>query len=290
MARVMLLSFADSRMRKTLLRLGDEAKVSGFFDEINLLTEQDLDSTYWNLHKDFILSNKRGYGYWIWKSYIVNSHIGKLNDGDFLVYLDAGCELNKYGKKRFNEYLNMAARNPAGFLCFKNDGLLERCWTKGDIFDFFGVRNDTSLTEKEQLLCCAFVINVSPISRNVIQQWADISNEYSQLLTDEPSSSPNLDGFIENRHDQSIFSILLHKSGASVLSGWEIQNHPATNKKLARLRNHPFLAIRNRDGKPRLNKLQRFFFPQVNLFWYYLNITEEWLRLQYHKYVKPWIL
>ena len=35
---------------------------------------------------------RRGYGYWIWKPYIVSKMMSRLNDGDILVYTDAGTQ------------------------------------------------------------------------------------------------------------------------------------------------------------------------------------------------------
>ena len=37
----------------------------------------------------------RGGGYWIWKSHIIKK-INEINDNDILIYLDAGCSINKF--------------------------------------------------------------------------------------------------------------------------------------------------------------------------------------------------
>ncbi len=73
------------------------------FNKIYSFTEQDLinDSDFWNKHKDFILKNKRGYGYWVWKPYLISKILKEINDNDILLYLDAGCELNVNGKDYF---------------------------------------------------------------------------------------------------------------------------------------------------------------------------------------------
>lgn len=54
-------------------RLIKQAKSTGYFDKTILYTEKDLknDKHFWNPHSEFISKNKRGYGYWIWKSYII---------------------------------------------------------------------------------------------------------------------------------------------------------------------------------------------------------------------------
>lgn len=282
---ITLVSFASSNMKKTLARLGKEAEESGFFDRVVLLTEKNFDSDYWSEYGDFMLSNPRGYGFYLWKSYCCKKALEELNDGDFLVYLDAGCEVNKYGRKRFDDYLNIAKSSPLGFCVFRNDNLLEKCWTKGDVFDFFDEGLESNLANSDQLLGGIFVVYVSPVSRELISEWYNTVHQHLSLITDAPSVAPCSDAFIENRHDQSVFSVLLKKRGITSLSGWEVQSHPATNQRLSLLRYNPFLAIRNRTGNPRLNKLQRKFLPLCNWYWYWTYQLECWLRTQYHRFV-----
>ena len=43
------------------------------------------DTDFYEKHKNFINNNKRGYGYWIWKSYIVYKNLQKMNNGDILI-------------------------------------------------------------------------------------------------------------------------------------------------------------------------------------------------------------
>ncbi len=280
---ITLVSFASSNMKKTLSRLGKEAKESGFFDDVVLMTEADFDADYWKKYGDFMQSNPRGYGFYIWKSYCCHKTIEGLKNGDFLVYLDAGCEVNRFGRTRFEDYLNIAKSSPLGFCVFRNDNLLEKCWSKGDVFRFFNEDTESKIANSDQLIGCVFVVYVNSESRFLISRWYEITHEHLFLITDAPSIAPNSMEFIENRHDQSVFSMILKKRGITSLSGWEIQNHPATNKKLSRLHKNPFLAIRNRTGEPRLNKIQRKFQPLCNLWWYYEDKFEMWLRFQYHK-------
>jgi hypothetical protein len=47
--------------------------------------ELQQDSAFWQKHGDFILSNPRGYGYWIWKSYLIQQKLLEIPDGDILL-------------------------------------------------------------------------------------------------------------------------------------------------------------------------------------------------------------
>ena len=88
------LTFACSNYRNLLNNANDLAnqiKFTHIFDNINLYSKEDLinDNEFWNKHKEFIINNGRGYGYWIWKSYLIKKTIDKLNNGDILLYMDA---------------------------------------------------------------------------------------------------------------------------------------------------------------------------------------------------------
>ena len=54
-------------------RLNNELKVVNIFDNIILKYDTDLknDIEFWNKHGNFIENNKRGYGYWLWKPYLI---------------------------------------------------------------------------------------------------------------------------------------------------------------------------------------------------------------------------
>ena len=51
--------------------------------------------------------------------------------------------------------------------------------------------------------------------QNFITEWYNIACNY-HLLDDSPSLLPNHANFIDNRHDQSIFSLLLRKHNMNV--------------------------------------------------------------------------
>ena len=77
-------------------RLINQINNTELFDKTILYTDIDLknDSEFWNKHSNFILKNKKGFGYWLWKPYIIKKTIAQMKDGDILLYLDAGCEFN----------------------------------------------------------------------------------------------------------------------------------------------------------------------------------------------------
>ena len=84
-------------------RLCGQVKSLEIFDSITGYTDKDIksDEVFWNKHKNFIINNKRGYGYWIWKPYLILKKLKEINDNDILLYLDCGCEINVKQKKHF---------------------------------------------------------------------------------------------------------------------------------------------------------------------------------------------
>jgi hypothetical protein len=148
MSKVILCSFADSRISPTLDRLKKQAVETGFFDEIFFYNENDFDKNFLNQNRKILKPTVRGYGYWIWKPYIIKKTLSSIDDEDILLYIDAGSYLNKNGKERFFEYINIVKKNESGLLTFElnGDAFKEKYWTKGDLFDYFNVRNNIEIT------------------------------------------------------------------------------------------------------------------------------------------------
>ena len=89
-------------------RLVKQAEAIGLFDQCRLFVAEDLqtDKEFWAQHGAFIEQNKRGYGYWIWKPYLIKKMMAQMNDGDKLIYLDAGCEIDIRKKESFLKHLS----------------------------------------------------------------------------------------------------------------------------------------------------------------------------------------
>ena len=94
-------------------------------------------------------------------------------------------------------------------------------WTKGDLFDYFGVRNDRRFTHVQTFSAGIVLVKKCKNAVKIIDEWnAVIKNNFS-LLDDTPSRSSNFDGFVDHRHDQAIFSLLCLKHKVTVLSAYE---------------------------------------------------------------------
>lgn len=192
-------------------RLVRELKQFYKFDEIVTYTDMDLEKTdFYKTHKNFITSNKRGFGYWIWKPYYVHTELLKLDKDDILVYLDCGFEINPKGFDRFFSYL-FETKNKDSLLFHLEDKHSEKRWNKMDtIKRVLGEEYDDNLLDKPQIMASAFLLKKCDRIMNFVREWLEICEEY-KFINDEVSNSKNFPEFIEHRHDQSVFSLLAKK-------------------------------------------------------------------------------
>lgn len=63
----------------------------------------------------------------------------------------------------------------------------------------------------------------SKITEKLLIDWNDIRLNHINLFTDKKSAQPNLEGFHENRHDQSIFSMLVKQLPHIEISWKEVE-------------------------------------------------------------------
>lgn len=224
-------------------RICYQAKQFNMFKNIFGYTEKNLQDNkdFWTNHGQFILSNPRGYGYWIWKCFIILDIMkrSEINDGDIITYVDSGCELNIRGRQRMIEYIKLAMEHD--ILAFQMEHLDEKKYSKMDLLEYAQVPRE----HRDSGQCVGGILFFKKTRKNI-----EILTEITKLLTmenyhfidDTPSKLPNDPIFIDHRHDQSCISITLKKYGAFLLkdetyfSNW--------NDGLS----YPILAFRNRTG------------------------------------------
>lgn len=225
-------TFANYPISKGFERYRKEVESFGIFDQILTYDENDLKPEFKRKFGRYLHPYSRGYGYWGWKPLIIKQTLDKINQGDILLYTDLGCSFNLQGIHRMNEYLEIVNNSESGILGVRaqeisSDGRYEvefydYQWTKGDVFDFFGVRDDQFYTHTKQFEATIVFLKKNASSMAFINEWVDVVYNHFDLLTDRRSKSSNFDGFVENRHDQSIFSILAKKYKADSISRNEI--------------------------------------------------------------------
>jgi hypothetical protein len=239
--KINFLTFGNEKYYNSLERIKNEALSLNIFNEILIYNDKTLQNypEFWQKHSEFILNNSRGYGYWIWKSYLTMKTLETMNNNDILIYADAGCSLNNEGIARLHEYFDLVKNSDYGILSF-NVGLCEKTYTKMDLFEYMNMNNEKELNDG-QLVGGIFIIKKCDHSVNLVNMWYNIMSNNYNLIDNSPSNLPNDNSFVEHRHDQSVFSLLRKKYGSVVIHDetW----YPNFNE--IHVKNYPILAKRS---------------------------------------------
>jgi hypothetical protein len=215
---VHLISFASGLPdnQEIVARFERQANECPFIDQC-IVVSDDGNTLYDSFYKefgDFVKLNPRGYGFWIWKPYIILSYIKKLSHGDVLLYCDIGCELSMAGHKKFDAYIELIEEKE--ILAFSTlNRQPEYFWCKKELLEFFNLPN--FLIEQEQVAATFFMIKVSDFSSSFVSQWLEIAKSNNFNYINDQCADGQAPEFIEHRHDQSIFSLLIKKYGISII-------------------------------------------------------------------------
>lgn len=191
-------------------RLKKQAEDINLFDKIIFYTDENLkaDEEFWNKHHDFIEKNKRGYGYWIWKPYIIRKTMNEMNDGDILLYLDCGCEIDSNKKDEMTDLFEIVKKDHI-FGSFVDVMWIEKQFNKMDLLLKLDMLDDKYLNSKQRQ-GGAVLYFINDKIRNFVNEWYNLAVEYTNI-DDSPSHASNFECFVEHRHDQSLFSLLTKK-------------------------------------------------------------------------------
>jgi len=274
--KIILFVFASLDLKKSIDRLKKQASASNFYDLIKVITPDDFDYETKLKVKKFMKDNKRGYGYWFWKPFFLSKILKEINYGDVVHYIDIGCHINKAGSKRFYEYLDFLNDKNRWLLAFQyhvenikfSDEIEfqnreEFKYTKSDLLDYFNSLDVDEITITPQFWAGSFFIKKHPESEKFINNWNKVFENNFHLIDDTPSKIPNLPGFIENRHDQSVFSLLCKTNSIYSFSAYESEWGEKNNSRTwEHLSNYPIIAKRDLE----YNIFKRFINRQIKNF------------------------
>ena len=249
MSRLHLLTFGDGSydLRAAAGRVGQQAAQQGVFASISALTTLDIrrdNPDFWNSHRDFILKNRRGFGFYVWKPHIILQALEKIPRGDVLLWIDAGCEIRE---NRGHE-LRALAEQTEDILLFRIARHSVGEWTNSFTLDAIGV--DEDILQRDQFAATVMFLRHTDASLQLCADWAAwASRDNCGCLIDRPYRDER-EPFIEHRHDQSILSILIHK----YRNRGELRLRALNMNLLDMAAAFPIAASRNRTGVSRLKK------------------------------------
>ena len=132
-----------------------------------------------------------------------------LKENDILAYVDCGCTVNNIASKRLLEYVDMVDASPFGMISHHMAHLPEVKYTKRELVDYLSPT--TSMMESGQFVAGIQFMRKNDHTMNIVNEWYRIACMH-ELIDDVigPNQNPR---FIDHRHDQSIYSLLVKKYG-----------------------------------------------------------------------------
>ncbi len=237
------ITYGDERFADAKARLALEAMATGEFDEVfaygpDVVGEQVRKSPLW--------AEARGGGYWIWKPEVVLQTLNLVQDGDIVVYADAGCEVVAGGEWR-RYWKALETHDLIAQRLYQRN----RNWTRRALAAAFKGASDRWL-ERSQVLATVVMLRKSPFTVRLIAEWRQLMLSHPELVRDVTTDERALEakGFVENRHDQAVFSALVYRALADandrrrICLKWEhIEN-------LSAFRSQVIRAMRNGQAVP----------------------------------------
>lgn len=237
MIKRVFICYGDHRFKRHLSRIREEALSLNRFD--NIFTETNLTIEKHSIFQNALQDNDfkqtylspKGGGYWIWKPFVVFKTLQEMNDGDVLLYADAGCKLinTSNAALKINEYETKVCDSESGVLGFRNP-CIESMWTKGDAFSYFNLEKKSEVYSSRQFTANRFLIQKNKRSIEIINKWWDTAKKAPFLFDDSPSKYPNFEGFKDHRHDQSVLSLIFKAASVSEEWDWKEANSVIARK------------------------------------------------------------
>ncbi len=158
-----------------------------------------IDPEFYQAHKA-ILDQKRGAGYWLWKPYFILRTLNMMNEGDYLIFVDASFVV----RKPIQPLIHLAQKH--GIVFFASHNYSNQGYYKREAVDFFNVDYGQFKQEK-QIASGIMVFKNTPQTREKIEEWLSYAKR-PELLTDQGSCVDEYPDFIDHRHEQSILNLM----------------------------------------------------------------------------------
>jgi hypothetical protein len=236
---VKLISFGAGipGIENAIERLRRQAEAFRLIHQVEIFGSEDLDEPYFKTFGKVLDQFPQGYGLWSWKPYLVSRELSKLQEGDILIYVDVGTEVNQRGLDKFCKYLDHISINKNLFFSV---GLQHRFFTK---------QSPELLTPenffRNQVVGGVFMLQACSSSQTLVNKWLELCqlNE-SELLKDHVGTpEATMPGFVAHRHDQAVLAKVVFDFDIPTLDDGTFFENWSNG------RNEPFLALRNKQSR-----------------------------------------
>ena len=161
---IIAINYANEGFQKAQ-KLNLETALQWGADKVIGYTPDDMDEEFKEKNKE-ILSAKKGNGYYLWKPYFLNKAYQELQEGDYLIYTDAGSiYVNKI------QYLiDCMEKEQVDLMVFSLElEMLERKYNKRDALLLMGC-DSTEYTDTPQSIGGYVVMKKSPFVEKFLKE------------------------------------------------------------------------------------------------------------------------
>lgn len=172
-----------------------------------------------------VLSQARGAGYCLWKPYIILRELNSVATGSVVCYADSDMTIASASLLRRLE----AAAVTSGMALVTGGPFSNLAFCKRDSLILTGVDGDDIFLKQHQVWAGIGLYKACTSTIEFVKTWLETC-KLPGILTDDPSVlGPELPGFQEHRHDQSVLACLVHKHSIELCSNSDAQAfaHPA---------------------------------------------------------------
>jgi hypothetical protein len=206
----LLITFGDSKYAGSIERLKRTAIEIGKVDEAISYGPGDFSQDFIDKNRR-VLGAPRGAGYWVWKPYIIREAFKNLEEGDVILYSDAGLNVIDDLTSLFDVAKDSIDQRVLFRLPAHGEGVIDhkaRKWTKRDCFVL--MHCDTPKYWGADMMNGAISLWVKN-DENIalLNEWSEYMED-PRIVTDDANLAgmSNFAGFEEHRHDQSVLTML----------------------------------------------------------------------------------
>lgn len=209
------IAYADSKMAYSLKHLTDSAKKLSLFDEVIPYTPSQLPHYLKNAE---LMKYPAGGGYWVWKPCTIWETLQKLDEGDVVCYIDAGCTL----KKTIEWQIYFELMKDYDILFFKypdevpewkmygSSSTKIKHWTKKKALLFLdNLTGNPAWRERNKVW--GGLVFAKGRTNPVVKEWLDVMLRYPEIIKNPGPEEDQFDFYAQHRHDQPLLTALAYK-------------------------------------------------------------------------------
>lgn len=215
MQRIHFITYANEDYKNQREKLIEKARNCGAFDEVIAYTDVDIINTdFYRDNKEILDSRHIGLdgrpkiGFYLWKPFLINETLKKVNVNDIVMYIDCGDTLHETDSLR--EFLMKKMKTIDMLL---TDGAHKNsAYTRMDTFFYTGC-NGEHYYNALQIEAGIFVCKKTQFAQAIVSRWLKYCRDRRIISSDaNVCGINNIDNYIESRWDQSVLSLLAKKS------------------------------------------------------------------------------